>query len=367
MICPHFDICGGCQTKEDYPIALEQKTKVFKDIFCFSPNKVFESKIRGFRARAEFRIHRDGEKIFLSMNTLGKNERVAIQNCPNLLEHLQHILYQLPNLLNQEILKHKLYAINVLGSTNQHAIITLIYHKKLDLLWQEEALLLAKHLNASIIGRSKNQEIILGTNLIESHIKTKNKILRYFYKEGSFSQPNPFINEKMINFIIDNIQSHHRKDLLEMYCGSGNFTIALAQYFTKVFATEVVKSAIPILQQNAQNNQIKNLYYARLSGIETIEALSFSRKFFRLKDINLSTFNFSHILVDPPRSGIADIKILKFMANFEYIIYISCNPLTLKEDSTHLLKTHKITKSAIFDQFPHTHHLESIFIFQKNS
>lgn len=367
MSCPHFDICGGCQIKKDYALALEQKVLFFKEVFDFLPDEIFKSKERGFRSRAEFRIHRDDDKIFLSMNTFGKNERVAIQTCPNLLEHLQSILFKLPNLLNTENLKHKLYAINILGNLHNEAILTLIYHKKLDALWQKEASLLANHLNISMIGRSKNQEIILGSNLLKNQIKAKDKNLHYLCKEGLFSQPNPFINEKMINFIIDNIQLHQRKDLLEMYCGSGNFTIALARYFNKVFATEVVKSAMTILQQNIQNNQIKNIFYARLSGAETIEALKFSRQFFRLKDIELSSFNFSHILVDPPRSGISDINILSFMTQFKYIIYISCNPLTLKTDSTYLLKTHQIIKSAIFDQFPHTHHLESIFIFQKKN
>lgn len=365
MICPHFKICGGCQIQDDYPIALQKKVTTFKKLFDFSPDAIFESKERGFRARAEFRIHRDGEKIFLSMNTFGKNERIPIDNCPNLLPILQEIIKKLPNLLQEDILNHKLYAINLLGNINNKAILTLIYHKTLDSLWEQEATKLAKTLKISIIGRSKNQEIVIGSNFINTEMPLDNITLKYIYKEGNFSQPNPYINAKMINFVSQAIAIHQKQDLLEMYCGSGNFTIALAKYFHKVFATEVVKSAIPILKENAKNNHITNIYSARLSGEETIEALNFKRDFFRLKEIDLKTFNFSHILVDPPRSGIANKEVLEFIAKFPYIIYISCNPQTLKEDSIFLSKTHKIIQSAIFDQFPHTHHLETIFIFQK--
>ncbi len=363
----HFGTCGGCQINIPYPLAFDEKIQTFKDLFGFVPQHAFTSNPRGFRARGEFRIHRQDGKIFLSMNTFGKNQRTPISNCPNLLEHLQEIIQKLPKLLEQEELEHKLYAINILGSNLKQTILTLIYHKRLDTAWEIQARHLAQKLKISIIGRAKNQKILIGSPLIQSKALIHDKTLFYLHQEGSFSQPNPQINEKMLHFITQSIHSHHKQDLLELYCGSGNFTIALAQQFKKVFATEVVKSAITILKQNAKNNQITNLYSARLSGLETIEALSYSRDFFRLKDINLKAFNFSHIFVDPPRSGIGNKKILDFMMQFPYIIYVSCNPLSLKEDLKILLQTHAITQSAIFDQFPHTHHLESAMILKKIS
>lgn len=54
------------------------------------------------------------------------------------------------------------------------------------------------------------------------------------------------------------------------------------------------------------------------------------REFFRLKDIDLDNFNFSHILVDPPRAGL-DKSVIDLIKNYENIIYISCNPISLKE------------------------------------
>jgi len=72
----------------------------------------------------------------------------------------------------------------------------------------------------------------------------------------------------------------------------------------------------------------------------------------------LDAYRFSTVLVDPPRAGL-DIDTIKLISNMENIIYISCNPETLARDLVELTKTHKIDDAAIFDQFPHTHHVES--------
>jgi len=63
------------------------------------------------------------------------------------------------------------------------------------------------------------------------------------------------------------------------------------------------------------------------------------------------------VLVDPPRSGL-DPDSTELVSRFQKIIYISCNPETLKENLTQLSKTHKIDRFALFDQFPYTHHVE---------
>ncbi len=382
MICHHFGICGGCSLDLDYPAQVESKKHHFFEIFKFYPDKVFTSPISGFRSRSELRIHRHNHldklqplKINLSMNALAQNSRIPITSCKNLLPILQKLIIILPELLEANpILEHRLYAINLLANTQDDCIITFIYHKMLDSTWQEEAKKLLKVLNIShnsgIIGISKGQKIIINTKTITQSTTINypfitNHQIHLSYLAGTFCQPNPFINQKMLQYIIDCILLHPREDLLELYCGSGNFTIALAPLFKKVFATEVVKTALGMVSQNAKQNHISNITCARLSGKETIEALDFKRDFFRLKNINLKDFNFSHILVDPPRSGINNIEMLEFMSRFNYILYISCNPHSLKQDLIFLNKTHKIIHSAIFDQFPHTKHLESAMILQK--
>ena len=81
------------------------------------------------------------------------------------------------------------------------------------------------------------------------------------------------------------------------------------------------------------------------------------RVFNRLNDISLNDFNFSHVLIDPPRAGLSE-SVINFIRNFKNIIYISCNPETLKENLNELTKSHKVIKFALFDQFANTHHIE---------
>ncbi|PAF45145.1 tRNA (uridine(54)-C5)-methyltransferase TrmA [Helicobacter sp. 11S02596-1] len=368
MICENFALCGGCQLDLGYASQLETKIEAFKKLFDRNDFEVFPSPSEHFRARAEFRIHREDGKLYLSMNPYGQNVRVKISSCPILLDGLEEKLLKCLQIASkEEILEHKLYGIKILGSLAKESLITLIYHKKLDEKWQQKALDLSQKLQCHIIGRSKKEKIILTQSHITEVLKIHNQDIFYIQDEGRFSQPNPYANTQMIEFVLSNLPLRPQGDLLEMYCGSGNFTIPLAKRFHKVFATEIVKSAITTLKENAKNNAIDNITPARLSGKETIEALNFARPFFRLKEINLKDFNFSHILLDPPRSGIGDAEMLEFIQRFEHIIYISCNPQSLKSDLATLLKTHQIKRCAVFDQFPYTHHLECGFILSKNT
>ncbi|PAF52478.1 tRNA (uridine(54)-C5)-methyltransferase TrmA [Helicobacter sp. 13S00477-4] len=369
MICKSFFECGGCILDMDYTSQLEYKIQTFQNLFEYQLKKeeIFTSPTKGYRARAEFRLHRENSKVYLSMNSYGKNNRIKISSCPILLPILQEKLSLLLDFINSvSIIEHKLYGVKILGSLNSEVIITLIYHKKLSQEWQDKANELSEKINCHIIGRSRGQKIIITQDFINETLQINHKKYFYIQKEGSFSQPNPFMNIQMIEFILSKLPEAPQSDLLELYCGSGNFTLPISKRFKKILSTEIVKSAISTLQLNIKNNHINNITPVRLSGLETIEALSYKRDFFRLKNIDLKVFDFSHIFLDPPRNGISDIEMLQFIQNFENIIYISCNPNSLKKDLEILLKTHSIKHQAIFDQFPYTHHLECGFILNKN-
>jgi tRNA (uracil-5-)-methyltransferase len=144
---------------------------------------------------------------------------------------------------------------------------------------------------------------------------------------------------------------------LELYCGSGNFTIPLSKRFQKVLATEVSKSGISSALSNMERNGITNIEFGRVSSEEFVEALDGVRKFNRLQHIDLESYKFSTIFVDPPRAGV-DSETIKLLQRFENIIYISCNPETLKRDLDILEESHTLQKVALFDQFPYTDHIE---------
>lgn len=341
-----------------YKSQLQEKIQAINAL-GFIPNEVHTSPTSGFRSRGEFRIYRDERGLHYAMNAKGKP--LPISSCPILLPHLQEVLNSLLPLLNRsEVLQTKLFGVEILGTLDKEVLVVLLYHKALDELWEREAKGLEEKLGIHIIGRSRGQKKILSVDYLQDLLQIGGRDYHFVRFDNAFSQPNPYINLKMLEFALLCVkESNQTKDLLELYCGGGNFTIPLSREFRKVFATEIAKSSIQALHQNIAKNEVQNIFCARLSGEESIEALRGEREFFRLREVDLKDYQFSHIFIDPPRSGVGEVKMLEFISSFENIIYISCNPHTLKEDLKTLLQTHTIKRFALFDQFPYTHHIES--------
>ncbi|MGK9563859.1 tRNA (uridine(54)-C5)-methyltransferase TrmA, partial [Salmonella enterica subsp. enterica] len=79
---------------------------------------------------------------------------------------------------------------------------------------------------------------------------------------------------------------------------------------------------------------------------------------------DLSGYECNTIFVDPPRSGLDD-ETVKMVQGYDRILYISCNPETLCANLETLSQTHRVTRLALFDQFPYTHHMESGVLLEK--
>ena len=161
-------------------------------------------------------------------------------------------------------------------------------------------------------------------------------------------------------------ESSAARDLLELYCGHGNFTIPLAAKFNRVLASEISKSSIANARVNCELNGVCNAQFVRLSADELMSAFARQREFERLKGIDIFSYDFSHVLIDPPRAGL-EPSVLEFIKNFQNLIYISCNPQTLFENLRSLCATHEVRRFAIFDQFAHTAHIECGVLLRRRS
>ena len=131
-----------------------------------------------------------------------------------------------------------------------------------------------------------------------------------------------------------------------------------------MLATEVSKSSVKAALYNLEANAVGNTAIVRMSSEEISAALSGRETFQRMQHIDLAAHAFSTIFLDPPRSGL-DPATLELAAGFDNILYISCNPQTLRDNVTALQATHRIAASAVFDQFPYTHHLECGLLLQR--
>ncbi len=256
-------------------------------------------------------------------------------------------------------LRRKLFQVEFLSTLSGELMITLIYHRPLDDMWTDAAETLSQTLSCSIIGRSRKQKLVVNKDWVEEAIEVDGQLYRYRQPEQCFTQPNGMINQKMIAWLLKET-GQDDSDLLELYCGVGNFTLPLSQQFRNVLATELSKTATEAARWNAEHHHANNIELARLSAEEMTAAMAQERPFRRLAHLKqpLEDYQFGTLMVDPPRAGL-DEATLRLAAGFDRILYISCNPETLQLNLGTLNHTHSIQSLAFFDQFPYTPHLES--------
>jgi len=351
---------------EQYDELLAQKCQKLTALlspFAAPKLEVFASPTQHFRMRAEFRVWHDQGDLYHIMFDQETKQRYRVDNFLIASELINRMMTTLlPLLKEQEVLTRKLFQIDYLSTMSNKIIVSLLYHKKLDEQWEEAARALKVRLESldfhvHIIGRATKQKICLTQDFVDEVLPVNGKNYVYRQVENSFTQPNAAVNSKMLEWAIDCTSGSHG-DLLELYCGNGNFSIALAQNFRKVLATEIAKPSVAAAQFNIAENQIDNLQIIRMSAEEFTQAMNGVRAFNRLKGIDLSAYECNTIFVDPPRAGL-DSETVKLVQNYQRILYISCNPYTLCENLQTLTQTHRIERAALFDQFPYTDHMES--------
>ena len=312
------------------------------------------SPCNGYRSRVEFGYKNnfytmydlDGDIVYLDRFNVA---RPSINTIMPLL---------LSNINKSPILKDKLFQVNFRTNNENRILTSMIYHKKLDREIKDEAIILSNKLHIDINLRSRKDIFSTGDKLLKDKLKNRN--INLYQTDQSFYQPNHFHMPKMVQKASDFIKEP--KDLLELYCGSGTFTLPLARIFRNVIATENNRQSIKCLNKSINEHSIKNVFHFRLSAEEVADALE-GRIFKRMGKTNIKDFNFSHILVDPPRSGLTE-DVINLLNKFQNIIYISCNQHTYARDLD-LLNNFTISHIEFFDQFPNTNHLEIVSLLTK--
>ena len=360
MECKYFGQCGACRIYEDgYEGQLQQKYLLNKDRFePFYRGEIalFRSPQKHYRARSEFKIWHEGDVIHYAMNHAEHNGVVLIDECPQVNEYIAALMPKLLHAIKEYGLEYKLFGADFLSASDGEIVVSLLYHRQLDVSWQQEAQKIANELGISIIGRARKQKLVIGEDFVREKLNIAGKEYLFDHIENSFTQPNPRVNEQMVEWALKQF-SNVGGDLLELYCGAGNFTIPFAHHFDKILATEISKSSIHAAQRNMKLNGVENIDFVRMAVEEFRDALDGVREFRRMREIRINSYDLNAIFVDPPRSGM-DEDSAKFCTRYNTILYISCNPETLARDLGVLTTTHKIESMALFDQFPYTHHVE---------
>lgn len=353
-----------------YAAQLEAKRERIERQFApFAPPalEVFASPSEHYRMRAEFRVWHEGDDLFYAMfepdpDAPPQRGRMAqrivrVDRFPVASRRINDLMPALLEAIRDDsLMRRKLFQVEFLTTLSGEALVTLIYHKPLDETWEARARQLQETLGVSLIGRSRKQRLVLDRDHVWERLEVDGHEFVYQQVENSFTQPNAEICRSMLSWARDVTRDSHG-DLVELYCGNGNFTIALAENFRRVVATEISRTSVASAQANIAANGLDNVHVTRMSAEEFSQALAGEKQGRRVAAMRLDECEFSTVLVDPPRAGL-DAASCEPLMRYERIVYISCNPDTLAINLTQLTQTHRIARMALFDQFPWTGHCE---------
>ncbi|MFU2488819.1 tRNA (uridine(54)-C5)-methyltransferase TrmA [Thauera sp. WH-1] len=336
---------------------------------------VFRSAPLHYRLRAEFRLwHQDGRVDYAMFDRANPKQPILLETFPAAAEPIASLMPRLRDAIQaSEPLRRKIFQVEFLATLSGECLVSLVYHRPLDEAWEAAARALAAALDIQVIGRSRKQKIVLERDWVQEVLEVDGQRLRYQQFEGSFTQPNGGVNQHMLSWARAQARAQAQAvgarpegagDLLELYCGNGNFTVALAPLFGRVLATEMSKTSVRAAHTNLADNGVGNVTMVRMASEEISDALAGGREYRRMAGVDLAGYRFSTLFVDPPRAGL-DAGTIALAKGFDHILYISCNPETLRDNVAALAETHRIAAAAAFDQFPYTHHLECGLLLQR--
>lgn len=334
--------------------------------------EVYASPSSHYRQRCEFRLWHEGDDLFYAMFEVdpddpAKKTVVRLDQYPVASRRINELMPRLIEAVRDNpVLRRKLFQVEFLTTLSGEALITLIYHRQLDEEWEREARALQERLDASIIGRARKQRRVLERDHVWERLEVESREFVYQQVENSFTQPNAEISRAMLRWARDVTRDSRADDLVELYCGNGNFTVALAENFRRVLATEISRTSVASANVNLAANGIDNAKVARMSAEEFAQALAGEKGGRRVAEMALDDYAFTTVLVDPPRAGL-DERSCEQLRDYSRIVYISCNPDTLVNNLEQLHDTHAIRRFALFDQFPWTDHCECGVLLERRA
>jgi len=318
-----------------------------------------------FRLRCRLAIGEEKGRLFYCMYDGPDKPKIEIVGLPIASREINELMPKLLEALGKRReLSEGLAAVHFLSTLAQNDIVcTLIYERELrSEAWQEDARWLRHAVQAtsttsvSFIGRSRGLKLVEGNDFVVETMKLSDgSVISLKQPEGAFSNPNGVVCLETMNHIsriCKNINPTAEHDLLDLFAGSGTYTVPLSKYFRKVVSVELRGELVDVASENMKNNSVGNVSFHRK------DCMKFSASM--LKGEEYRAYNFSTILLDPPRAGL-DPNTLRLAKNFEHIIYISCNADTLKSCLKELRKTHQLQSPlTVFDHFPYTRHSEVV-------
>lgn len=179
--------------------------------------------------------------------------------------------------------------------------------------------------------------------------------LKFRLSTSAFFQVNKVQTAKLYQTAIDFAGLTGKETVIDAYCGTGTIGLCMANKAKKVIGVELNEKAIKDAVFNMKNNKVKNAEFIADDAGRFMNKLARDR-------VNVDT-----VVMDPPRAG-SDTKFMNALLTLKprKIVYVSCNPVTLKSNLDYLTKKmYKVSKIQPVDMFPFSEHIETVVLLTK--
>ena len=178
--------------------------------------------------------------------------------------------------------------------------------------------------------------------------------LEYEFLPTDFVQVNAEINARAVARAVELLAPAPGERVLDLFCGLGNFSLALARRGAQVCGVEGDAALVQRARDNAARNGVAAEFHVA-NLFEDCRPLSWARE------------PCAGLLLDPPRAGAEAALDLVPQLGPQRIVYVSCHPGTLARDAGILVhqQGYRLMGAGVMDMFPHTAHVESIALFER--
>ncbi|MBV1910205.1 MAG: 23S rRNA (uracil(1939)-C(5))-methyltransferase RlmD [Kangiellaceae bacterium] len=366
--CQHFGVCGGCSMQHlSTDAQITHKQSILKEQFSHFANTQpdewlppLQADLVSYRRKARLGVRyvAKKQKTLIGFREKYSNFLADIDYCEILVKEVADLLAPMSQLIDG--LDTRLHIPQIEVACGDKSVCLIVRHLHP---------LTTKDLTAWVEFAQQHELIVY---LQPKGPKTVHRIwplddedgrlsyrLEHFGLEMlveplDFTQVNASINQKMIPMALDLLEINSDDNLLDLFCGLGNFTLPMATKAKHVVGVEGVQEMVDRGTHNANHNNLDNVefYQADLAG--------------DLSKVPWLDRTYNKVLIDPARSGAIEVIANIVKLNPEKIVYVSCNPSTLARDTGELVRAgYRLTKAGVMDMFPHTTHVESIALFEK--
>jgi len=369
--CPLFGSCGGCSWQHiDYSRQLAEKRQIFADTLWRGARvpgeligeAVASPAIYGYRSRVQFKLHGASGRLHMGFYRQGTHfVEDASQGCPIAAPAINQVQAKLREILPYFPEPAKIPQINI-DSAEQGTVVIINYigndRDSAVGFFERRRAELGKVTGLYLqTGRKSALLKVFGEGMLEYSLpgnSAETQSCSLTYRPGGFAQVNIAQNTALLRLVRRFADCKGHEKVLDLYCGNGNFSLPLAESVTSIAGIEEYGDSIAAARDNAQRNGIGNAEFICADAGNGVKRLIADGK------------SFDVVILDPPRSGAADVLSDMVRLKPERIVYVSCDPSTLARDcGTLSTYGYTVMTSVPVDMFPQTYHLESVTLLKR--